>query len=92
MVQKEQLLGYRIGDTASSSATAEQRSIRLGRALDGNVMREFEYLLYTAQQPNLPTNSELAFYPASTSPLAIWGGGHLAPCLHSSALHTIDAH
>ena len=56
------MLGYRIRDTTSPFATAEQRSIQLGRALDGNVMRDLGYLLYAAYQPNLSTNPELTFH------------------------------
>ena len=38
------------------------RSIPRSWALDGNVVREFGYVPYAAQQPNRPINLELAFY------------------------------
>ena len=37
--EKELLLGYQRGETATPGITEDQRAIRLGRALDGNTMR-----------------------------------------------------
>ena len=37
--EKEQLMGYAIGDTAGGHATVKQRATRLGQAMDGNTMR-----------------------------------------------------
>ena len=37
--EKEQLLGYTPGDTITPGVSDEDRSIRLGRALDGHTMR-----------------------------------------------------
>ena len=54
VVEKEQLLQFRIGDTATPYATADKRSIRLGRALDAKVMRELGALLYAAQPLHTP--------------------------------------
>lgn len=39
--EKEQLLGYQEGDTAAEGVTEAQRAVRLGRALDGHIMRWF---------------------------------------------------
>ena len=37
--EKEALMGYAIGATAAGNVTDNQRSIRIGRALDGTTMR-----------------------------------------------------
>lgn len=37
--EKEMLLGYHPDDTVTPGVTCNERSIRLGRALDGNIMR-----------------------------------------------------
>ena len=85
VVEKEQLQGYRIGDTATPYATADQRSIRLGRALDANVMRELGALLYGAQP--LPFHLVgIPPHPAGLPPFASRGGGHLASCIRGSSL------
>ena len=47
--EKEQLLGYTPGDTAAPGVSDEDRSIRLGRALDGNTMRWLGAILHASQ-------------------------------------------
>ena len=47
--EKEQLLGYTPGDTAALGVFDEDRSIRLGRALDGNTMRWLGAILHASQ-------------------------------------------
>ena len=42
--EKEKLMGYNEGDTEA------QRSVRLGRALNGHTMRLFEAFLWAAQK------------------------------------------
>ena len=53
--EKEQLMGYNIGDTAGGHATIPQRASRLGQAMDGNTMRWLGAFLY-AQQQRIDTN------------------------------------
>ena len=48
--EKELLLGYSPGDTAAPGVSDEERAIRLGRALDGNVMRWLGAYLYACQE------------------------------------------
>ena len=36
---KEELLGFHLGDTATLGVTEDQRSTRIGRTLDGKTMR-----------------------------------------------------
>ena len=47
--EKEQLLGYAPGDTAAPGVSDEDRSIRLGIALDGNTMRWLGAILHASQ-------------------------------------------
>ena len=47
--EKKQLLGYTPGDTAALGVSDEDRSIRLGRALDGNTMRWLGAILHASQ-------------------------------------------
>ena len=49
MLVKEVLLGYNRNETASPHVTEADRSIRLGRALDANVMRWMGARLAAAQ-------------------------------------------
>ena len=46
--QKELMMGYRLDETACPNITDEQRSIRLGRALDANVMYHLGAMLAAA--------------------------------------------
>ena len=46
--EKEQLLGYTPGDTATLGVSDEDRAIRLGRALDGNTMRSLGAILHAS--------------------------------------------
>ena len=48
--EKEMKLGYRDGDTVGAKVIEAQRSIRLGRALDGHTMRLFGEFLTVAQK------------------------------------------
>ena len=48
--EKELLLGYLPGDTAALGVSDEERAIRLGRALDGNVMRWLGAYLHASQK------------------------------------------
>ena len=48
--EKELLLGYLPGDTAAPGISDEERAIRLGRALDANVMRYLGAYLYASQE------------------------------------------
>ena len=48
VLEKEMLLGYARNGTASPHVTKADRSIRLGRALDANVMRWMGALLAAA--------------------------------------------
>ena len=47
--EKEMLLGYAAGDTMAAGVTADERAIRLGRALEGNTMRWLEAFLHASQ-------------------------------------------
>ena len=47
--EKEQLLGYRVGETAGGLANPSQRAVRLGQAMDGNTMRWMRAFLLEAQ-------------------------------------------
>ena len=47
--EKELLLGYSRGDTAALGVTDAERSMRLGRALDGHVMRWLGDMLHASQ-------------------------------------------
>ena len=47
--EKEQLLGYTPGDTITPGVSDEDRSIRLGRALDGHTMRWLGAILHASQ-------------------------------------------
>ena len=47
--EKELLLGYQRGETATLGITEDQRAIRLGRALDGNTMRWLGAFLHASQ-------------------------------------------
>ena len=47
--EKELLLGYQRGETATPGITEDQRAIRLGRALDGNTMRWLGAFLHASQ-------------------------------------------
>ena len=47
--EKEQLLGFRLDDTAAPGVTSELRAIRIGRALEGNTMRWLGAFLDAAQ-------------------------------------------
>ena len=47
--EKELLLGYSKGDTAAPGVTDAERSVRLGRALDGHVMRWLGATLHASQ-------------------------------------------
>ena len=47
--EKEMLLGYAAGDTATSGVTESERAIRLGRALEGNTMRWLGAYLHASQ-------------------------------------------
>ena len=47
--EKELLLGYSRGDTAAPGVTDAERSVRLGRALDGHVMRWLGETLHASQ-------------------------------------------
>ena len=46
--EKEILLGYTRGDTAALGVSNEERSIRIGRALDANTMRWLGAILYAS--------------------------------------------
>ena len=46
--QKEQMMGYRLDETACPNIADEQRSIRLGRSLDVNVMYHLGAILAAA--------------------------------------------
>ena len=46
---KELLLGYLPGDTAAPGISDEEKAIRLGMALDGNVIRWLRAYLYASQ-------------------------------------------
>ena len=47
--EKEMLLGYSRGDTAAVGVSDEERSIRIGRALDANTMRWLGAILHASQ-------------------------------------------
>ena len=47
--EKEMLLGYVAGDTATEGVTESERAIRLGRALEGNTMRWLGAYLHAGQ-------------------------------------------
>ena len=47
--EKEQLLGFLPGDTFAPGVSEEQRSIRIGRALDANTMRWMGAFLHASQ-------------------------------------------
>ena len=47
--EKEMLLGYAAGDTTAAGVTADERAIRLGRALEGNTMRWLGAFLHAIQ-------------------------------------------
>ena len=46
--EKELLMGYTAGDTAATEVSEADRSIRLGRALEGNTMRWLGALLHAS--------------------------------------------
>ena len=48
LAEKVQMLGYRVGETASGLATPTQRVVRLGQAMDGNTMRWMGAFMLTA--------------------------------------------
>ena len=48
-MEKVLLLGFYTGDTATPGVTKDQRSVRLGRALDGNTMRWLGAFLHASQ-------------------------------------------
>ena len=48
--EKEQLMGYDIGSTCGGLATPQERSKRLGQAMDGNTMRWLGAFLYAEQK------------------------------------------
>ena len=77
MLEKEVLLGYNRNETASPHVTEVDRSIRLGRALDANVMRWIGVLLAATQAWGpCPTQPP-------TSPAIARGGGILYPAFTS---------
>ena len=47
--EKEMLLGFNRGDTAAMGVSDEDRSIRIGRALDANTMRWLGAILHASQ-------------------------------------------
>ena len=47
--EKEMLLGFNRGDTAAIGVSDEERSIRIGRALDANTMRWLGAILHASQ-------------------------------------------
>ena len=47
--EKEMLLGYTRGDTVVAGVLDEERSIRIGRALDANTMHWLGAILYASQ-------------------------------------------
>ena len=47
--EKEMLLGFTRGNTAAPEISDEERSIRIGRALDANTMRWLGAILYASQ-------------------------------------------
>ena len=47
--EKEMLLGYSRGDTAAVGVSDEERSIRIGRALDATTMRWLGAILHASQ-------------------------------------------
>ena len=47
--EKEMLLGYNRGDTQAAGVSDEERSIRIGRALDANTMRWLGAILHASQ-------------------------------------------
>ena len=49
LAEKEQMLGYRVGETAGGLATPTQRDVRLGQAMDGNTMRWMGAFMLAAQ-------------------------------------------
>ena len=52
MEEKEALMGYARGATATLNVTENQRSIRIGRALDGTTMRWLGAFMAAKQQEN----------------------------------------
>ena len=50
--EKEALMGYARGVTSTSNVTENQRSIRIGRALDGNTMRWLGAFMAAKQKEN----------------------------------------
>ena len=48
-IEKEILLGFHAGDTATPGITEDQRAVRLGRALDGHTMRWLGAFLHASQ-------------------------------------------
>ena len=49
VAEKEGLMGYEAGETATSGVTENQLAIRLGRAMEGNTMRWLGALLRASQ-------------------------------------------
>ena len=49
VLEKEQLLGFQVNDTAASGVTADARAIRIGRALDAHTMRWLGAFLHACQ-------------------------------------------
>ena len=47
--EKEMLMGYNRGDTHAPGVSDEERSIRIGRALDANTMRWLGATLHASQ-------------------------------------------
>ena len=47
--EKEQLLGFHVGDMAAPGITYDERSIRIGGALNANTMRWLGALLHASQ-------------------------------------------
>ena len=49
VLEKEQLLGIQVNDTAASGVTTDARAIRIGRALDAHTMRWLGAFLHACQ-------------------------------------------
>ena len=64
--EKEQMMGYQMGETCGGLATPQQRAKRLGQAMDGNTMRWFGAFLYAQQQRLiLQPNYSTSIHPVS---------------------------